>query len=943
MSSDPEVASDRSGAAESVRGAGSDGGAAVLADDASRIVYSTDNSVYQVVPESIALPNEIDHIAKLLADNAAAPEPKPIVARGGGTGTNGQSLTDGLMVDLKRSLDRIISIDVDARRAVVEPGVVTGRLNAELAQHGLHWAPHTSTLNRATVGGMISTDAAGKGSLVHGRAHRHVEELAVLLADGTRWTATPLAVEEAGRRAERDPVWRALLDLPIAEGSRFDLPELARGWSGYGIDRLRRDGLIDPTALFCGAEGTLGIIASATLRLTPLPERPRLAVAIYPTFDDALVDSVRLRETGPTAIEAFDETTLERGRGSPAWPALGSIVGDRTCAVLLLEYADAPPVEELRSQILAGERCVEVQITDDAGDQAAMWKVRADAVGLLAKVAIGVPERSARPTAFVEDCAVPVAEMPTFISSFRQLLDDAGVTYGMFGHADVGCVHVRPALDLAHADDRDRHAQLSRDVAELVHAHGGILWGEHGRGFRGETCRDVLDARTIELMRRVKTIFDPQDLLNPGKLYRPLGIDAPIVALDEAPLRGSRDEAVPVELRRAHDHAFACNGNGLCQQWDSRQAMCPSYLATGDPALSPKGRADLVREWLANRRGDRNFEAALRENLNQCLSCGACTGQCPVEVDIGELKSRVLHSIGKTTLSHRILSRFEEAARFASLTPGLARMLLPLARRMTGLVDLPAPSERRRPQRRFRKGGRSWVVVLPDVFTSALEPSTLDHAMQVFESIGVESSVAPFVSSGKFDHVKGRRRRFARIVRRQQIQLRQVRWGAGTPVVIEPAIALLHRHEYPATVDDYPGELVRTLPEVLLEQLDELTPCGEGRRVRLLGHCTERTNAPEQLDAWATILGSVGYEVEIPALGCCGMAGIFGHEPANQEISRTLWHAGWSEATATIDEADDVLVVATGYSCRSQGKRFGAELLHPVHLLAAPRKHASEI
>jgi len=273
-------------------------------DDLTRTVYSTDNSIYQLTPSGVFLPETASDVCNVLRSNATSAHPSPIVARGGGTGTNGQSLTNGLMIDLKRNLNSIIEIDVHARTAVVEPGVVAGELNSKLAAHGLFWAPHTSSINRATVGGMIATDAAGKGSLVHGRANRHVLALDVCLADGTQFRAEPMSIADAEKRAEHDDrvgeIWRALLDLDIAETDTFDLPELARGFSGYGIDRLRRDGMIDPLALLVGAEGTLGVTTRATIRLSPIPEHTTLVVAAYRSFADALDDALVMRETRPS-------------------------------------------------------------------------------------------------------------------------------------------------------------------------------------------------------------------------------------------------------------------------------------------------------------------------------------------------------------------------------------------------------------------------------------------------------------------------------------------------------------------------------------------------------------------------------------------------------------------------------------------------------------------
>ena len=916
----------------------------MLTDRATTTVYSTDNSIYQLRPSGVALPLNAEQLERLMVDNATSAAPKPIVARGGGTGTNGQSLTDGMTIDVKRHMNRIVHLDVDARTVVVEPGLVTAQLNASLAEHGLFWPPHTSTLNRATVGGMISTDAAGKGSLVFGRTHRHVESLEVLLYDGTPFTARPTSVDEALKRAEVDDavgrLWKSLLRIADdAHGTDLQLPELARGFSGYGIDRLLSDGVIDPVALICGAEGTLGVITQATLRLTPIPAETLLIVASYDSFADALDDAVELAPmTKPDAIESFDETTLERGRSSPAWPALGAVVGEHRGSVLLLEYSGdhMPDAEPILGTLAATGRHLAARTIVDPAERAAAWKVRADAVGLLAKVATGGPELSARPTAFVEDCAVPVANMPAFIADFRAVLDKAGVTYGMFGHADVGCVHVRPALDLTD----DRHVQLVRsitdDVVEIVSRHGGVLWGEHGRGFRGDSVDEFLTPSTIGLMRDVKTAFDPLDRLNPGKLYRPLLSDEPIISVEAPPLRGQQNKRVPIALRQEFSSAFACNGNGLCHHYDGAEVMCPSYKATGDPALSPKGRADLVRDWLQDddREGDLAFADAIAVNLHQCLSCSACSGHCPVEVDIPEVKSRFLDRYYETRsrpLAHHMLARFEQLAMAAARAPKLAGMGTGIAGRLLGLVDLPGP------QARVDHGARSFdpanpgdVVLLPDVFTAGLEPSTLAAAVSALRSVGYDVSVAPFMPSGKFDHVKGRRASFAKAVAKQRVQIEQIVATGARPAVVEPAIGLLHGHEYVTVDPSYPADKVFHVVDLLHQRLERIPLADDPREVSLLGHCTERATRPVSLTRWSAVLEAAGHSVVTPSLGCCGMAGIFGHEVDNQDMSRELWDLTWQSALAT-----SAIPVATGYSCRSQAKRFANAVIgHPLDLLA---------
>jgi FAD/FMN-containing dehydrogenase/Fe-S oxidoreductase len=938
----------------------------ILDDPVTRAVYATDNSIYQIEPHAVALPRSGDEVVALLAANHRAAQPRPITARGAGTGTNGQSLTDGILVDVKRHLDRIVDVDPEARTAVVEPGVVAARLNAELAPRGLFWAPHASTLNRATVGGMIATDAAGKGSLVHGRTHRHVLALDVVLDDGTPWRAEPTPRAEAERRAMVDDrigrLWRDLLALPVAEGDDHGLPELARGFSGYGIDRFRRDGLVDPIPLLCGSEGTLAVITAATLRLTPLPAATVLMVASYPSFAAALDDAVDLAITKPTAIESFDETTLERGRSSPAWPALGAVVGEHTGSVLLLEYSgdDEPDLAPIVATLQRTGRSLATRAVTDTSAQAAVWKVRADAVGLLAKVATGGPDLSARPTAFVEDCAVPVRHMPEFIAQFRAVLDEFGLTYGMFGHADVGCVHVRPALDLTDPDHETMVRTITDRVVDLVAAHGGLLWGEHGRGLRGDSVRRFLDEDTIAIMEQVKAAFDPGDLLNPGKLYRPTGAPQPILAIDAAPLRGHHNRRVPVTARHHFADAFACNGNGLCHHYAAAEVMCPSYKATGDPALSPNGRADLLRAWLARvesgsaaeggnggptagASGDDGelaaFEEALATNLHKCLSCSACTGHCPVEVDIPELKSRFLeryHTTRRRPPSHVVLSRFEELARLGARVPArLRRLGQPALSRALGLVDLPVPGERSTPPDLpvFDPDHRVDVVIVPDVFTFTLDPSTLARTVTVLDRLGYSMALAPFVPSGKFDHVKGQRQRFVRAARAHGELVASVVATGATPLVVEPAVALLHDHEYGRAVDGYPGGEVVTPVELIEARLDRLRPAAEPASVTLLGHCTERALAPGRLAGWEQVLRSVGHTVATPDVGCCGMAGIFGHEQANQALSAALFELSWA-AHAGREAADTAVVVAPGYSCRSQVKRFGDRVItHPVHLL----------
>ncbi len=945
---------------------------------ATRIVYSTDNSIYELRPESVFTPTSADDVAQIIVKNAAQqPTPRPIVARGGGTGTNGQSLTDGITVDVKRNLNSIGDLNVGARTIAVEPGVVAARLDAHLRPAGLFWAPETSTVTRCTVGGMISTDAAGQGSLRHGRTSRHVLSVDLVLDDGTPWRAEAVAVAEAERRAAGDgreaAIWRALLDVDDRD---WRLPELARGFSGYGIDRVRRDDpelgpVIDPVPVVCGSEGTLGVIVGATLKLTPIPADTVLVVAAYATFDDALRDSLRLRSSAPTTIETIDETTLGRGQASTAWPQVAPILApDGTGSVLLIEYSSdpdadveaAPDVSAVEALIAEGGRATRVTTVTDPAVRAAAWRVRADAVGILAKVPTGQPQ----PTAFVEDCAVPVAAMPEFIDGFRHILDGHGVSYGMFGHADVGCVHVRPALDLLDPAQEALIPQITRQVVDLLGTHGGILWGEHGRGVRGQFIDEVLEPDTVTQMRRIKTAFDPHDRFNPGKLYRPLDSREPLLTIDGVPTRAATNRTVPVAVRSEFATAFSCNGNGLCQHYAASEVMCPSYKATGDPAQSPKGRADLLRTWLAAEAADPSGQShtelseQIAENLEGCLSCAACTGRCPVQVDIPELKSRFFERFyqrRRRPAAHDVLSRFEPlasgmgtVASAFDAVPGINSVWrraqdwgLGRAESALGLVDLPAPPTAVNvTAAAFDPANPSDLVVLPEVFTARFEPATLEAAIDVLQRLGLSVSVARLVPSGKFDHVKGNRRRFRRAAERQARLVRSVLATGAQPIVIDPPVALMYGHEYPAVLESFPTAAggrrpVAGLVEVLAEHQERLEPVQSPQAVQLFGHCTERSLAPQWVTQWRDVLIRVGHDVTVVETTCCGMAGVFGHEAKNQPTSKRLFELGWSDPLAAAGRGAAGVPVATGWSCRSQAERFaidGSTLpTHPIHLL----------
>jgi FAD/FMN-containing dehydrogenase/Fe-S oxidoreductase len=917
-------------------------------DRSTKIVYGTDNSVYQLRPVGAVVPTSIDDLMEIAQLNHSLDQPFDLVARGGGTGTNGQSLTNGLVIDTRRSMNRIISIDPVACTAVVQPGVVLGQLNAALKPYGLFFAPHVSTATRATIGGMVATDAAGKGSLVYGRTNRHVVSIDAVLGDGTRWTfgaLDPAQLDELAQRNDRIGELHRLVQR-ATEGLRSDaFPDVPRGFSGYNLAGAAAGLSLDMTKILTGSEGTLALIGEITIRLMPLITDPHLAVIAYPRFVDAIRDAHRLKVTNPIAIECLDDHTMSLADVSPAFPQLARLLsgagGLAGGSVLLMEFDGTDGMDQLRDIVNDVAGAAAVATTSDPDDIAAVWKVRADAVGLLGQAVGG-----RRSVAFVEDCAVPPHRLEEFVVGYREVLDHHGLSYGMFGHADVGCVHVRPALDLYDEGHESLLRTISDEVAALVSQFGGVLWGEHGRGFRGEYLD--LDDDTVRRMREVKTAFDPRNILNPGKLYSPLVGAPPIKKIDEVPLRVHSDRTVAESARGDFHSAFGCNGNGVCHHWGEAEVMCPSYKVTLDPRLSPKGRADLLRAWLADQ-GDGRLVTEVGESLRQCLSCGACTGRCPVQVDIPELKSRFLEQhpdeSRRRRLRDTLLCRFEDilpyAQRMAFVVNPLQRAVAPIAERLLGVVDLPVVPRTSLRRRMSALGvgmvdaasgiGDASVVIAPDAFTAFLDPDVLVAAIEVLRSVGERPAVSTFLASGKLDHVKGRRSRFARVVARQREHFEKLATYGVPLVVIEPAVSLLGPHEYTAIDPGFPSELVMSLASFLEPLLGELPALPSRGVAQLFGHCTELSLAPDRMAVYRTILEAAGYVVTTEATTCCGMAGVFGHEAESQVMSTSLFESGWRQKLET---EGPMVRCASGYSCRSQVRRFDHELVHPIQVLA---------
>ena len=978
----------------------------ITPDYATRTVLATDNSIYQILPQAAVFPIGKEDV-QALTRLASTADWRDIVLspRGGGTGTNGQSLTDGIVVDLSRHMNRILEINPTEGWARVETGVVKDQLNAAARSHGLFFAPELSTSNRATIGGMINTDASGQGSVMYGKTRDHVIELETVLMDGNLLQTRALTPEQEAD-ASTPPslaggIYQTLADIWQRRQTDIEqnFPRLNRCLTGYDLAHLRDDqGRINANNILCGSEGTLGFIVEAKINLVPIPEYQALIVVQYDSFDASLRDARALMEAGPASIETVDSKVLELAKTDIVWqdvaPFFPSTKDTPTRGVNLVEFTGGDEqqvrqaVRALADLLEEPERTPACHYAVAFGEKAVneVWKMRKRAVGLLAKTS-----GEARPVAFVEDTAVPPEHLADFIHEFREVLDHEGLSYGMFGHVDAGVLHVRPALDLKNPNTINTVRRVTEEVVALVHKYHGLLWGEHGKGFRSEFAPGFFGDLYPEL-QAIKRAFDPHNQLNPGKIATPDAL-IPLVKLDEPGQRGALDRTIPVASQRSQPDAMNCNGNGACYNFDPDDAMCPSWKATRDRRHSPKGRASLIREWLrllgdqgvdteslavqtrsaptfrswqarlrntrARNQGQYDFSNEVREAMDGCLSCKSCSGQCPVQVDIPEARARFMHLYHGRYLrpmKDHLIGRLEQLIPFIAnpLARPLYNSLMQWASvralvRKIGMVDSPLLATKTPLAAAARLGigivnneeladldeeerARSLIIV-QDAFTSYFETDTFAAILESLQYLGLRVWLLPFHPNGKPLHVHGFLKQFRIIAGHHADLLRSYARHGIALVGIDPSMTLAFRSEYLKYVDlDVPN--VMLLQEFLAERVLHLAPVvtpATDETVTLLGHCSEKTNAAGSMDQWRRVFEALGIGIRIEATGCCGMAGTYGHETRNLRTSRAIYDLSWGPK---MKRQDGSVLLATGYSCRSQVKRFdGVKIRHPLEYI----------
>jgi len=942
----------------------------VLDDDASRGIHATDASHYQIMPVCVAVPrDEGDCIS---AVRVAGEHGVPIIPRGGGTSLSGQTFGAGVVLDLSKYMDQVLEVNTDEQWARVQPGVIRDRLNAQLAQHGLHFAPDPATANRATVGGMIGNNASGTRSIVYGKTIDHVFSCKVVLPDATVLELEPHSDDQWQARCDGNgregEIYRGV--RKVIEANRQQIldryPTVMRRVSGYNLDEFvdgagytgpigGRDNagrrVWNVSNLIVGSEGTLACLLEAKVKLTPLPKATALCIAHFDDIIDSLRAVPEILKHNPSTVELLDNVVLKEAVVNAATRDMATFIEGDPEAVLLIEVFGEDQEEAtsriaaLAAELKSNGRGYAWPVRTDKPGQSDVWEVRKLGLGLISNV-----KGAKKGQAFVEDACVPVEKLAEYIERLRDVCNDLGVDSSMYAHASVGVIHFRPILDLHLPEDRDRMVTIANRAFEMVTEYDGIFAGEHGDGLvRGEFVPRTFGEEITNAFRDIKRLFDPKSIMNPGKI-----IDTPSMV---SHLRyGDQYQVGEIgNLFHYRDQGGfqlaveQCNGVGACRKLDAG-TMCPSYMATRDEEATTRGRANALRLAMSGQLGDADLASdRLKEVLDLCLACKSCKTECPNAVDMARLKSDVLqmhHDRHGTPLGYRVMGDTPNAARWFSGWPAVVLGVvekLPgyrwLLEKMTGIDRRrPLPSFASKPlkkllreRRRGENAGQApsptgsivgKVVLFDDTYANYFEPNVGLSAIELLESCGYEVILAkagccqrPRLSKGM---VRAAKRDGTKTMQNLDVYARQ-----GLPILcLEPSCATALMDDLPDLIDD--EELGRRVAshvkmidiflndEVAAGRIPPLT-CDVSQFV-LHGHCHQKAEFGTSAihEHFARMDSTTCEEVDS---GCCGMAGSFGYE--HYDLSRQVGEDRLFPAVRKAI-AENKTVIACGISCRHQ-------------------------
>ncbi len=938
---------------------------AVMFDRASRGRYATDASIYQIEPVGVVVP--VDEADALLALQIAIDSGVPVLPRGGGTSQCGQTVGEALIIDVSKHLNGLMGFDRDARTVTVQPGMVLDHLNAYLKPHGLWFPVDVSTSAQATIGGMAGNNSCGSRSLAYGNMVHNVLGIDAVLADGTQhaFGVIPSNWATLDGLPDYQALVTRLVGIAQREAAEIELryPKLLRRVGGYNLDMLLPAGA-NLAHLLVGSEGTLAFSRRLELKLSTLPRHKVLGVCHFPTFYQSMVAPQHIVKLKPAAVELVDRTMIDLARSNPAFrPIVDQCVRGEPAAILLVEFAG----EDLDTQRRGLKQLVDlmgelgfpegvVEVVEPAL-QRDFWEVRKAGLNIMMSM-----KGDGKPVSFIEDCAVPLEHLAEYTDQLTQVFAKYHTEGTWYAHASVGCLHVRPILDMRREGASQMRA-IAEEAAVLVQKYKGSYSGEHGDGLvRSEWIEPFFGQQLVAAFTEIKDVLDPKGLLNPGKIIRPTRQDdrslfrykpgyqvQPLTTVLDWREWGGFDKAVEM-----------CNNNGHCRKFDAG-TMCPSYRVTRDEQHLTRGRANTLRLALSGQLGpDALTSSAVTEAMDLCVSCKGCRRECPTGIDMAKMKIEYLHHHHRhhgISLKERLIAYLPHYAHWAAQAAPLLNVVQEWVKPLLGFAALRSMpqwrtdfwrvSERPTATAATVTAARE-VVLFVDTFSTYFDPENVRAAYLVLTAAGytVHLPVADgeqrplccgrtFLAGGLVEQARAEAQRLLAAV--------QPFVARGVPIVgLEPSCLLTLRDEFLSLL---PGADAKALAAqaVLFEEFiaQELTAGRWHLPLKALpqskalvhGHCHQKAFAA--MPAVAQVLALIPHlNVEFIESSCCGMAGSFGYEDSHYAVSMQM--AELSLLPKLRESSPSTLIVADGTSCRHQIRDGVArEAQHVARVLAA--------
>jgi len=924
-------------------------------DDVSRALYSTDASVYQMKPTGVVVPSTREDIVNTFA--IARKHRCPVTMRGGGTSQAGQAIGEGLQIDTSKHFCRILEVNAAEKWCRVEPGIVLDELNAVLKQHNLRFAPDISTASRATIGGMMANNSSGARSVLYGKTIDHVLEQTVLFADGEIRALRPLSEEGLERECEGDSIasrgYRLLREMgpALAEEVEASFPKVLRRVMGYNLDEFADPSKpFDLTKLIVGSEGTLGIVLEAKLRLVELPKHKAVLAIQFHQLLDALQATPVILTHRPSAVEVMDSFILNHTKQNPALhKQRETFIEGEPGALLCVEFYD-DAADKLPPRMQACEaHCREHGLGDrfvhaaDALTQSRIWGLREAALGL--SMAMKDDNKS---LSFVEDTAVAPEKLRDYIAEFLAIIAGHGSRAGIYAHASVGCLHVRPVVNMKTEEGIKKFEAIANDVAALVLKYGGALSGEHGDGIvRSPFIKQMFGETIYEAFRTIKRTFDPDNLLNPGKIVDP----PPLLSnLRYGPSYKAIATTTHFDYSDFGGWAGAvemCSGLGACRK-KVEGTMCPSYMVTRDEQHSTRGRANVLRLAMSGKLGEAGLDDdGVKKVLDLCLECRACKTECPVGVDMARFKSEFLAARWEKQsppLRVKILGHARELAKFGSAFAPLSNWIAnsavarTLNESVTGIDRRrPVPAWTSKPLTARVKLTGTGALLFVDTFTNYYDPEIGEAALAVLGHASVEMGLAANVCCGRPLISQGLLKEATELARANTEALYDAA-SKGTPLIFcEPSCLSAIKDDAPDLLRGEEQRRARVVAKsvVLFEEFAsklDLTLQPGPDEIVLHGHCHQKAMGL-QPPAVALLSKIPGAKITALDSGCCGMAGSFGYAKSNYEVSKAIGERRLLPAARGLKPG--AVLAAAGTSCRHQVHDFtGVEAKHPAVLLA---------